>query len=34
MTYDLWALLLVAPAMWWLTAMVRAVMNARATRDR
>jgi hypothetical protein len=29
-TYDMWLLLLVAPALWWLMAMVRAVIDVRA----
>jgi hypothetical protein len=29
-TYDLWVLLLVTPALWWLMGMVRAVMEVRA----
>lgn len=29
-TYDLWLLLLIAPALWWLMAMVRAVIDVRA----
>lgn len=31
-TYDLWVLLLMAPAFWWLLGMVRAVMDVRAAR--
>ncbi len=29
-TYDLWLLVLMAPALWWLVAMVRAVVDLRA----
>jgi hypothetical protein len=29
-TYDMWLLLLVAPGLWWLMAMVRAVIDVRA----
>lgn len=29
-TYDLWLLVLVAPAMWWVVALVRAVLDVRA----
>jgi hypothetical protein len=28
--YDTWLLVLVAPVLWWLMAMVRAVMDVRA----
>ena len=28
--YDTWVLVMVAPAMWWLIAMVRAVLDLRA----
>jgi hypothetical protein len=29
-TYDTWLLIAVAPALWWLMAMVRAVIDVRA----
>lgn len=29
-TYDLWLLMLTAPALWWLMALIRAVMDVRA----
>lgn len=29
-TYDLWLLVLMAPALWWLAALVRAVLDVRA----
>jgi hypothetical protein len=29
MTYDTWLLLLLAPTMWWLVAMVRAAVAVR-----
>lgn len=29
-TYDLWLLILLAPALWWLAALVRAVLDVRA----
>lgn len=28
-TYDLWLLILLAPALWWLVALVRAVLDVR-----
>lgn len=29
-SYDLWLLVLMAPALWWLMALVRAVLDVRA----
>lgn len=29
-TYDLWLLVLMAPALWWLMGLIRAVMDVRA----